>query len=357
MTRPRTVEGRASHAFIVGAPRCGTTALAHYLAEHPKVCFSSIKEPHFFSRHDLRSLPLDALRRLVASEYLNRYFTHCAGSRQLLAEASVTYLYLPEQMQPIVRLWPNARFIIALRDPMTMVPSLHQRLLCQGDETVSDLERAWQLEGDRTSGRSIPRSCVDPRWLCYGEAAQLGKWASRFVSAVGRERCAFVLFDDLKRDPAGEYRRILAFLGLPNDHRTHFPTVRASRGYRYRWLQQLLNRPPVLTRPLLGGRAFGEHLKPVGHKSPSRQPRWIGAVKAARKRLLKWNRRPAKEASLSPRLKAEIREQLSADVDDLARLIGRDLGHWLGRKRPARAASPALEPSLVKRAGLQQRRG
>ena len=356
MTRPRTVEGGASHAFIVGAPRCGTTALAQYLAEHPKVCFSSIKEPHFFSRHDLRSLPLDELRRLVGSEYLGRYYAHCAGSVQLLAEASVTYLYLPEQMEPIVRLWPDARFIIALRDPMTMLPSLHQRLLCQGDETVSDLERAWHLESERARGRAIPRSCVDPRWLLYGEAAQLGKWATRFVSAVGRDRCAFVLFEDLKTDPGGEYRRILAFLGLPDDRRTHFPTVRAGRGYRYRWLQQLLNRPPVLTRRLLGGRAFGEHLKPVDHKSPKRQPRWIGAVKAVRKRMLKWNRRPPKEAPLSPQLKAKIRERLSADIDDLARLIGRDLGHWLGRNRPAPEASRALDPPLVKRDRLQQRR-
>ncbi len=42
-------------AYLIGAPKCGTTALGHYLSEHPGVSFSNPKEPHFFS-HDLRGL-------------------------------------------------------------------------------------------------------------------------------------------------------------------------------------------------------------------------------------------------------------------------------------------------------------
>ena len=41
-------------AFIVGAPRCGTTAMSEYLREHPDVCFSTPKETHYFLMHDLR---------------------------------------------------------------------------------------------------------------------------------------------------------------------------------------------------------------------------------------------------------------------------------------------------------------
>jgi hypothetical protein len=35
--------------FIVGAPKCGTTAMAHYLSEHPDIFMSSPKEPHYFN--------------------------------------------------------------------------------------------------------------------------------------------------------------------------------------------------------------------------------------------------------------------------------------------------------------------
>ena len=35
--------------FIVGAAKAGTTALVHYLNQHPIIYFSPIKEPHHFS--------------------------------------------------------------------------------------------------------------------------------------------------------------------------------------------------------------------------------------------------------------------------------------------------------------------
>jgi len=35
--------------FIVGAPKCGTTALSEYLRSHPNVFMSFPKEPHYFA--------------------------------------------------------------------------------------------------------------------------------------------------------------------------------------------------------------------------------------------------------------------------------------------------------------------
>ena len=66
-------------AFIVGAPRCGTTTIASWLQQHPDVCFSAVKEPHYFARHDLSGLDREALRAEVQQEYLDRFFNHCAG--------------------------------------------------------------------------------------------------------------------------------------------------------------------------------------------------------------------------------------------------------------------------------------
>src|SRR5688572_15347927 len=108
----------ADFAFIVGAPRSGTTSLARYMEAHPGVCFSFVKEPHFFARYDLRDVPTPALRNQVEKDYLHRYFTHRPREGRLLAEGSVSYLYAAAQMEPILRLWPEARFVICLRDPL-----------------------------------------------------------------------------------------------------------------------------------------------------------------------------------------------------------------------------------------------
>jgi hypothetical protein len=109
-------------AFIVGAPRCGTTSLSGFLQGHPDVDFSVVKEPHFFSRQPLAHLSAEALEAAVREEYLQRYFPDRRADAALMAEGSVSYLYAPDQMRQVLRLWPDARFVIAVRDPMEMLP-------------------------------------------------------------------------------------------------------------------------------------------------------------------------------------------------------------------------------------------
>src|SRR6202012_2675308 len=40
---------RLPNFFLAGAPKAGTTALYHYLAQHPDIYMSPVKEPNFFA--------------------------------------------------------------------------------------------------------------------------------------------------------------------------------------------------------------------------------------------------------------------------------------------------------------------
>src|SRR4051794_37587027 len=268
---------------VVGAPRCGTTSLSTWLREHPDVCFSYVKEPHFFSQFDLTRCPADALRRRVESDYLVRYFPDLASRGSVLAEGSVSYLYAPERMAPILKLWPDARFVIAVRDPMALLPSLHLRLRCMGDEVEESFERAWSLVGDRRQGRHVPRGCIDPRFLDYDEIARLGKHVGRFLAAVGPERCFISLFDDLAVDPESVYRDMLRFLDLPYHPRADFSAIRASRGFRFGSVQRFLKRPPRRAASMLGGEKFRRR---VTADPDAGMPWLVRGIMAARKRIL-----------------------------------------------------------------------
>ena len=315
---------------IVGAPRCGTTTLARLLENHPSVAFSNVKEPHFFSRVDLNDLDDDALREVVSGQYLGRYFPKVDPRAAVMAEASVSYLYAPDRLLPLLRLWPDAKFIIAARDPMELIPSLHQRLLYQGDETVADVEEAWRLIPDRRQGRKVPRTCLDNRQLLFDEAASLGKHVSRFFEVIGRERCEVVLFDDLKADEQAVYDQLLGFLDLPSAPLPKKRKHRARHGFRIGWLQRLLKRPPV-ARTVLAGEVFRQRVAPRPHREPS----WLARkILSARRALLQWNRAPAPPVELSAAFKREIHDTLRADTPRLARVLGRDLRHWLGGIRP-----------------------
>lgn len=338
-------------ACVVGAPRCGTTSLAAFLKHHPEVCFSSVKEPHFFSQYDLTALAPDELSQRVEDHYLSRYFAHRTGDRPMLAEASVSYLYAPERLEPMLRLWPDIKFIIAVRDPLEMLPSLHQRLLYLGDETERDFARAWALCPERAEGRSIPRTCVDPRWLRYDQAGRLGTYVENFFRAVGRERCFVMVFDDLASNPAALNRQLLEFLELSPHEMLDFGARRVSKSYRIGWLQRLLKRPPIATRALLAGEAYRMRVGKVEKRS--KESAVARAVLAGRKKLLRWNKVPAAPVRLPDALADEICETLADDIAHLSTLIDRDLSHWLnGRvKRPVAAEAPRQPETLVPRTG------
>jgi hypothetical protein len=251
----------------------------------------------------------------------------------------VTYLYTSDRMAPILKLWPEARFVIALRDPLVMLPSLHQRLLVTGDENITEFRKAWAKIEERAQGKSIPRSAIDPRFLRYDEAGALGKHVERFVRAVGRERCHIVLFDDLAGDPEGTYRNLCRFLGIEPWPHTDFHPRRINKGFRLGWLQRLLKRPPKAVRTVLAGEKFRTREK----KLDTRESRAITAVFAVRKHLLDWNKVPAKRQPLDPELRQQIIDRLRDDVILLSRVIDRDLSHWLGG---VPEANPKAEAAL-----------
>jgi hypothetical protein len=310
---------------IVGAPRCGTTSLADFLRRRPDVVFSTPKEPHYFAIHDLTAVHGGELADTVRQGYLDRFFPDYRHDARYLAEGSVSYLYGAERMEPVLELWPDARFIIAVRDPMKLVPSLHQRYLVTGDENEKSFERAWALVPERAAGRKVPRSCLDPRLLRYDLAGKLGEQVERFFAVVGRERCHVVVHDDLVANPAQVYAEMLAFLGLPHDGRTKFKQKRKAEGYRFGWLQRLLKRPPVATS-VLAGEEFRRRVVSKPRRPPSVPVR---KLMEARKALLRWNKAPAEPVRLSRRMQEELRAAFADDVAHLGRLLGRDLSHWL----------------------------
>ena len=330
-------------AFIVGAPRCGTTTMSRLLQAHPEIAFPFVKEPHFFSQHDLRGLSDPELKKRVEAEYLDHFVDPPAPGERGGADGSVSYLYASEQLEPVLKLWPESRFIVGVRDPMTLLPSLHKRLIYIGDENIMSFEDAWAATADRAAGRRIPRSCIDPRWLRYDEAGRYATYIEQLFAAVGRERCLVVVFDDLVANQREQFRRILDFIGVDS---THIPDVRPereSRGVRYPWIQRLLKRPPKALHPLIAAPEFRRRFMNGGgkHLANGANRNAVDKILSLRKRILRWNDAENPKKPIPPKVQQEIRVHYRDEVERLASLIGRDLGHWLqSREGSNKLASP-----------------
>ena len=165
--------------FIVGAPKCGTTALYRYLRLHPNIYMPAKKEPHFFAQ-DLGSYP--------AIKTMDQYSALFAGAEPRhtgIGEASVYYLRSTVAIPNIRAFNPEARLIAMFRNPVEMVHSFHSQLLYWSEESVTDFEAAWRLAGSPPRGSRPARrdrgegfSFSTRRWP--GWAARLSAFCRRF---------------------------------------------------------------------------------------------------------------------------------------------------------------------------------
>lgn len=295
--------------FIVGAPKCGTTALAEYLREHPKAFVTQPKEPHYFSTDF-------SYYYAPGHESLDHYLELYEGASPTdvaVGEGSVWYLYSRRAAAEIIAFNPDARFIAMVRNPLEMVPSLHSQMLYMRDETEEDLGRAWALREERREGRSIPPTCRVPEFLDYGEAAKLGTQVQRLLETVPEQQVKLIVFDDLRADTGRVYAEVLQFLGLPDDGRRQFEAVNANKEHRTKLIARLTQRPP---RPLIAAATAVKRVTGIKR---------LGVLN----RLRQSNRRAATRQELSPELARELREYFAEDVALLGRLTGRDLGYWL----------------------------
>jgi len=299
--------------FIIGAPRCGTTSLSRYLMRHPQVCFSRPKETHYFAQQ--RDLPSeDDLQR----DYIDRYFGH-RGAESVAGEGSVSYIHLPEAIGQILHFNPDARFIAMVRNPRSMLPSYHQKMLFLLQENEADFDKAWALQAPRAQGRKLPRTCLDPRLLDYTGVASLGAQVQRLFDTVGRERAHIIVFDDFVKDTLASYRALLDFLEIDYDGQTEFERRFESQMYRSRWIQYLF---------FMTATRGGKYVDTLERRR--RKYREDGTIRPNLvKRLTKLNKGPKKPAPLSPQMVGILRDELRDDVRLLGDLLGRDLGYWL----------------------------
>lgn len=303
--------------FIIGAPKCGTTALSRYLSDHPSICFSASKEPYHFSS-DFPGMG----DSLTAEQYVRAQFGHCAEGA-IAGEGTAGYLYSETAVANILAFNPKARFIVMLRDPVDVAVSLHAQMCFNLDEDVSDFARAWALQSERAAGRSLPPLCREPQFLQYRKVVSFGAQLQRLFALVPRERVLLILFDELAADPLAVYRRTLDFLCVPYDGRTHFPVVNARRRYRFRLLAQLVNRPPAWA---VRAAAVVKRLPVIGRVRPwSLLEKWSNVV----------NARPARSA-VATETRDAVRAVLVEDVELLEAITGLDLAAWRASKAASR---------------------
>jgi hypothetical protein len=198
-------ENRLPNLLIAGVAKAGTTSLFNYLAQHPEICASDVKETRYFE-------PLRYGEALQPIQTYAAHFRHWQGERYAL-EATPTYFYGGQRIASAVReALPGARVLVILRNPPDRCWSDFRFEQSRGRvpadmdfDTYLDRCETLRAQGvDRGRENRAFTGLVDG---CY--ANWLGDWFAEIGS-----RLKIIYFDDLSSDASATITEICSWLDL-----------------------------------------------------------------------------------------------------------------------------------------------
>ena len=295
--------------FLVGAPKCGTTAMHTYLRLHPEIFMPRVKEMHYYGSD------LSGLASQLTDEKHAALFADVKSQRRV-GETCIWALYSRLAAAEIRRDIPRAKIIIMLRNPVDMAYALYSELVYQWVEDIVGFPRALAVEEERKQGRRLPKSAysVPPKVLFYRETAKYAGQVERYLDAFGHEQMHVIIYDDLKKDSRDVYRAALDFLEVDAGHRIEMPVINPNKRVRSIRLRKLLHRPPAALQRLC---------KTIIPSDTTRQ-RWF-------ERLDGWNVGFRPRPPMGEKMRRRLQAEFAPDVERLSRLLGRDLMHWVGQ--------------------------
>ncbi len=304
--------GRLPDFFIIGHPKCGTTALYEMLRGHPQIYMPDVKEPQFFAGDLWRP---ETKRVRAGPQSLEEYAALFAAARgdQLAGDASTRHIWSPTAAERIAAAQPRARIIAVLREPASFVRSLHLQLLQNGSEDEPSLRRALELEPERRQGRALTDLAADqPQLLQYTERARYLEQLRRYHAVFPSEQVLVLIYEDFRADNEATLREVERFLGV--DDSLPFEPVEANPTVRRR----------VEVDRRLSALAYGRGPLARGLKRAIK----LLTPRRLRRDALRGVRRRAtltSPAAQDDELMLELRRRFEPEVRELSSYLGRDL--------------------------------
>ncbi len=287
--------------FILGAPKCGTTTLYDWLNQSPEFFGPKQKEPHHFYSPYGDPLP--------EKDYLAPYEA-MPDTAKYAIDASVWNLFGKGSISTIIKTVPDAKFLICLRNPCQMAPSLHYQKIFTGHEDQPNFELAWRLNDRRAAGsfekiKGLPAN-ADPAHMAYRHTCLIGEQVQRVLQEVDRNKVHFCFLDDISASPDDVFSEICNFLDISPSVQPVFNVANKAKRWRYPALRGILDTLSAVKRKVWKNGSTGLFS-------------WIHNA----------NRMSVGYEAPPVPLQMEMLDAFKEDIALLSHLTNRDLSHWL----------------------------
>jgi len=191
--------------IIVGADKCGTTALRYHLNKHEEI-YCHHTEINFFSQNKNYNLGI------------NKYDEIFNGiNKPIYGEKSVgSYMFLKIAIDRIYENYPDIKIIISLREPVNRVYSSYNHHINDGDinmpfiQLITQNENNNQLEDLIDTYLNQYRNCGSE---CTLQRGYYINYIEYIYSTFPNENIYIGINEEFLKNPLEEYNKLFKFLG------------------------------------------------------------------------------------------------------------------------------------------------
>lgn len=197
---------------ILGVQKAGTTALAHFLGQHPDICVVDGKEAHVFDQPEIET---QADKNSFAKTRYRKKLAHYHSER-IICDATPITLLNPTFLRHCVDYNKNARFIVILRDPVKRAVSHYNMSKSRGREKrnmlLSFLLEPWRLRIEKQTAywpRNSPwRECS------YLKRGEYNRQLRVLRQLVRQDQVLIISQQALLKQHDATLKNVFAFLGV-----------------------------------------------------------------------------------------------------------------------------------------------
>jgi hypothetical protein len=272
--------------LIIGAMKCGTTSVYHYLREHPDVYMPPNKEPEFFSDERVWKKGLEWYEALFSGR----------RSERAVGEASTDYAkhpFFPDIPSRIANVAPNMKFIYVLRSPVERVYSHYVHNYYKGQEV-----------------RSLADAVLNDDY--YVQISRYYYQMEQYWKYFPEHNLKIVFVEDIKKDPLAVIRELYCFLGVDDsfvpDSINEKRHETKNKGGMDNALLRLVKRIPLYHS--------------LSARLSEKQKSYLTPLLRTR---------VAAPDRMTLDIAAKVSDRVEQDVLRLSTYLGRDLSYWLVR--------------------------
>jgi hypothetical protein len=293
---------------VAGAPKCGTSSLYRWLADHPRACGSKVKETFYLMDEGHTLLRKGSNFHARGLEGYEEFFAGCDADARVVFEATTHYMYQRTALEVLSKLPTRPLIVFVLRKPSERVYSSFRYSQNNLANVRADLTFARFVELSKENGdggAALDDAAGASAYVLRNDIgfSRYVEYISAWVERFGKERIHVLLFEDLKSNPRAFMKDFAARVRLdPSFYDAyHFPLKNETFGVRYpslhRGVRKLNELVPsgglkgALKRVYLKAQSGGSH--------SGKTPEDARALEALEREFRPFNQRLADELGLN----------------------------------------------------------